>query len=281
VSASGPAPRPAAARPPELVTPAAPSVRSVALPVEHGGWGLLGEPLLLGLLLAPSVPGLGLALASLGAFLARHPLKLVLADRRRRTRYPRTALAERFVLLYGAITLAGLAVALTGPRAAWIPLLVATPLALIQLGYDAKHHGRALAPELLGAVALGAVAAAILLAGGWPARVAVGAWVLLAVKAVTCVLYVRARFRLDRGLGGSTTPVLAAHALAMGLAVALALSGGGPWLGTLAFALLTGRAAHGLSSHRPPLKPRQLGMRELVYGITTTGLLALGYGVRL
>jgi hypothetical protein len=33
------------------------NLKSVALPVEHGGWGMLGEPLLLALLVAPSWAG--------------------------------------------------------------------------------------------------------------------------------------------------------------------------------------------------------------------------------
>ncbi len=64
-------------------------LRSVALPVEHGGWGLLLEPIALGLLVAPSLAGFCLSVAAAGAFLARHPLKLVMADRQRRRRLPR------------------------------------------------------------------------------------------------------------------------------------------------------------------------------------------------
>ena len=67
--------------------------RPVALPAEHGGWGFLAEPVVLGLVLAPSAAGLCLALAALAAFLARHPLRLALIDRRKGVRYPRTGLA--------------------------------------------------------------------------------------------------------------------------------------------------------------------------------------------
>ncbi len=46
-------------------------IRPIALPVEHGGWGLLFEPIVLGLLLAPSPAGLFISLGATGAFLAR------------------------------------------------------------------------------------------------------------------------------------------------------------------------------------------------------------------
>ena len=62
--------------------------RSVAIPSEHGGWGLTAEPALLGLLVAPSIAGGVLAVAAVVAFLARTPLKLVLVDRWRRRRLP-------------------------------------------------------------------------------------------------------------------------------------------------------------------------------------------------
>ena len=52
----------------------------MALPAEHGGWGLTLEPGLLGLLMAPSAAGVCVALAALVAFLARTPLKVVVVD---------------------------------------------------------------------------------------------------------------------------------------------------------------------------------------------------------
>ncbi|GIW24085.1 MAG: hypothetical protein KatS3mg069_0352 [Meiothermus sp.] len=55
-------------------------LKTVALPNEHGGWGFTLEPILLGLLVAPSWAGLGLGVFALAAFFTRHPLKLWLAD---------------------------------------------------------------------------------------------------------------------------------------------------------------------------------------------------------
>lgn len=257
------------------------SLRSVALPVEHGGWGLLAEPLLIGLALSPSRAGLGFTLAALGAFLARHPLKLLLADRRRGARYARTAVAERVAAAYGALALTGAALALrSAPPAAWWPLLLAAPLGAGQLWYDARHQGRRLAPELLGGAALGSTAAAIALAGGWPATVAAALWALMALKAVTSVLYVRARLRLDRGQPAGVETAVAAQTGALLGAAALAWVGAAPLLSVLAFAVLLLRAAHGLSAGRRALRTRDIGFRELFYGLLTATLMATGYLVR-
>src|ERR687890_633728 len=143
-------------------------VRTIALPTEHGGWGITLEPLLLGLLVAPSSAGAGLALATVGAFLARHPFKIVAGDRRRGRRFARTPYAERFTLAYAAAALAGFALALFTSKdyTFLLPLAVAAPLAAVQLWYDAAGRSRGLLPEVAGSVAMGSVACSLALAGG-------------------------------------------------------------------------------------------------------------------
>ena len=257
------------------------SLKTIALPVEHGGWGMLAEPLVMGLLLAPTLAGLGLAVAALGAFLVRHPLKLALSDWWRGTRYPRTMLAARVAAVYATFALCGLALAVwRAPAAAWLPVLVAAPLGLLQLWYDARLQGRQLLPELLGGVALGAGASALMLAGGWAMAPALAAWALLAAKAVASVVYIRARLRLDRGQPASRGPGVLAHVAALGLAVTLALFGWGPWLGVAAFTVLLARAAHGLSSWHRRVRPQVVGFTELAYGTLTALLLCIGYLAR-
>jgi hypothetical protein len=258
------------------------SVKSVALPVEHGGWGMLGEPLLAGLVLAPTVEGAGLAVAAVGAFLARHPLKLALGDVRRAVRYPRTALALRVAGIYGAVAVAGLLVAAwRAPVATWIPLLVAAPLGAVQLWYDARLQGRQLVPEIFGGVALGATASSLLLAGGWAVGPALAVWLLLAAKAVAAVLYVRARLRRDRGQPASRGPALATHAVALAGSLGLAIVGWAPRLAVAAFTILLARAVHGLSSGHRVVRPQAVGFAELGFGLLTTALLAAGYAARL
>jgi hypothetical protein len=270
-------PTPARAQP-APAPPGGVAWKAVALPTEHGGWGLLGEPVVLGLVLAPATAGACLALSAFAGFLARHPLRLVLLDRRRGVRYPRTALAERLFAGYalGATGLLALAFALA-KAAFWPALVAAAPLVLASLAYDFSGRSREAAPEAIGAVALSGACAAIALAGGAPAPVAFASWALLALRSVTSVLYVRARIRLDRGLPAGPGVVLGGHAAALVLATALALAGIAPWLAVLAFAILLARAGWGLSRRRHPVRPRQLGLRELGYGVLTLLLVAAGY----
>jgi hypothetical protein len=140
---------------------------AVAVPTEHGGWGLTVEPAVLGLLVAPSWAGVALAAAALVAFVARTPLKVALVDRWRHRRLPRTVLAERVaaIELGLLVVLVGLAFA-TAHDAFWLPIVVALPLVALELWFDMRSRSRRLVPELAGTIGIGSVAAAIVLADG-------------------------------------------------------------------------------------------------------------------
>ena len=102
------------------------------LPVEHGGWSFLAEPLAAGLLVAPSGPGLAIAFATVAAFLVRHPARIWWKHRERSEPSPRAAAARLVAGAYGTLAVAGLAVAVgTGGLRPLAPLAVVAPLRLI------------------------------------------------------------------------------------------------------------------------------------------------------
>jgi hypothetical protein len=257
---------------------AAPRVRikTVALPTEHGGWGLSLEPVVLGMLVAPSLAGLCLALATVGAFLARHPLKIAVADWRRGRRFPRTRVAEAFAALYGTVALSGfVAAALTGPAALLIPLALALPLAIIQLAYDFKSRSRALLPELAGATAMAALVASLALAGGFALLPALALWAILTARVLPTILYVRARLRAGRGERVAGGAVIFVHLLACAAALALLFKGLASMLALAALAILLIRAVVGLNS--PPVSAKRVGITELLYGALLVGAVVTGH----
>ncbi len=109
--------------------------QSIALPSEHGGWGFISEPIVLGLLLTPGWGGLALAIGAFAAFLLRQPLKIVLKDVRAGRNVPRTFVAWRFAMMYGSITiLAGSVTLLVVPSFLWaVPIAFSIPLIALQL----------------------------------------------------------------------------------------------------------------------------------------------------
>ena len=176
------------------------TLRAVAIPTEHGGWSLTLEPVLLGLLVAWSWPGLSLGVAAMLAFLARTPVKLVLVDGWRGRWLTRTTVAAQ-VAAAELVVLATLvtAAALTADARFWWPLLAAAPLVAIELWFDMRSRSRRLLPELAGTVGIGSVAAAIAFADGIDTLVALGLWIAVAARAAAAIPYARTQVFRARG----------------------------------------------------------------------------------
>lgn len=254
-----------------------PSLRSVALPAEHGGWSLTLEPAVLGLAVAPSWAGMWLALAALLAFLARTPLKLALVDRRRERRLERTGLAERVAGVYLAALVAAVAVAAAGARAAfWQPLALAAPLVVVQFVYDVRSRSRRLVPELAGTVGIAAVASAIALAGGFAGREAWGLWVVAAARALAAVLFVRVQLRRAKGQPFRVLESDAAQAAAVTMAAAGFGLAAVPVAGLAALVVLA--VTHLALVRIPPAKAPVLGAQQVALGLGV--VLATALGVR-
>lgn len=255
-------------------------LKSIALPVQHGGWGFVSEPIVLGLLVAPSWVGLLIGIAAFGAFLMHQPLKLTVKDYLKRKRYARTTWAERFALLYGGIALVAfvLAVILT-PHPFIVPLLLAIPFAVVQVWADTHNQGRETLSEVSGAVAFGAAASAIALSHGWELVPALALWGALAVRSVTSVLYVRARLRLEYGRPAPLVGMAVAHGLGAIALVALIAAGTLHGVSLVAFGILAARAALGVSSLRKPTSAKVIGFREIAYGLVYAALTAWGVGL--
>lgn len=251
-------------------------LRTVALPLEHGGWSMLGMPILLGLWVAFSWAGFALGVAAFGAFLTRQPLKLLLSDYRRGKRYPRTGWALGFAAFYGGVALLAFVTALlVTAHPFWLPLLPAIPLALIQLRYDMRQQSRTTIAELAGATALGSLAPAIALAGGAPLQPALILWLLVAVHECCAILYVAVRLKLARNAPAAQAPVYISHVGALALVGGLVAFGLAPALSIVAFTLLVMRAWLGLRPQSRHLRAALVGGQEVIFSLITVVCLAL------
>ncbi|RIH86791.1 YwiC-like family protein [Calidithermus roseus] len=250
-------------------------LKTVALPNEHGGWGFTLEPIVLGLLVAPTLAGLGLGIFALAAFFTRHPLKLWLADVRKGKRFPRTPIAGRFALAYGTIGVLGLLLAFLRAEGPFFwPLLAALPLIAIQLWFDAHNKSRNLLPELAGAAAMGSVAAGIGLAGGLEPSLALGLWLVLAARAYAAIHYARTQVMRARGLAVPFRTAYLAEAVAIGVLLLGSAAGWVPWPSVLAVGLLLPFSAYTFA--RPPVPARVVGWSQMAFGLLVVLLTALG-----
>ncbi len=249
--------------------------RSVALPSEHGGWGLTLEPVLLGLLIAPSVAGICLGLAALLGFLARTPLKIVLVDRSRGRQLPRTRTALLVAMVeLAAVAALGLVAWSTASGAFWFPLVAAGPLIALELWFDMRSRSRRLVPELAGSFGIASIVAMIVAADGRSAALAVGLWALLAARAVTSVPFVRERVAELHHRPDPPVPLVLWDAVAVVIVVVAAVLDASLVAGALA--VLGVIALQRLSLLRPTPRAVVLGIRQTLLGLSVVMITWLG-----
>lgn len=252
--------------------------KSVALPIEHGAWGFLFEPLLAGVILAPSIGGGFISVMIVGAFLSRQPLKFYLGDLIAGKTLPRTGLARKFAFIFAAITIAGLAGSLL--FASWyslIPLAAVAPLAVYLIAQDIARQSRQLWPELVASVALASSITAVALAGGVAVGYSLAFWALMVARLIPSVLYVRSRLKLEKGKDYDQIFTVGSHLVALAAVAGLYYSGLSSILTVTMAAFFAGRAAWGISGYAKSMSAKALGIREVIYGVLYALSIVIGY----
>jgi len=268
-----------AAAPPPAAAPRAKQrspLRTVALPSEHGGWGLTLEPVLLGLLVAHSVSAFCIGLAAVLAFLARTPLKLAVVDARRGRTLERTRMARKVAAAELAVLAVLVVVAfLTATPGFWWPIFGIAPLLLVELSYDIRSRSRRLIPELAGAVGIAGVAAMMALAGGLDTAVALGLWAVLAGRAIAAIPTIRSQVLKLHGRPTKAVLPVAADLVALALVAATAIAEPALIAGAVAVAVAI-VAQRALIAWAPTERAVVLGIRQTVMGLAVVIATAIG-----
>lgn len=258
------------------VPPDRPAARpsAVFLPKEHGSWSLALEPVLLGLIVAPSAGGTALATAAFAGFFARRPLKALLATENAARR---PAARAAFILLASlALTALSLSVLLGGLPALW-PLLVAAPLGGLFVYFDSKNEARAAAAEVAGSAAFAFVPAALATLAGWSGPAALALALIALARSVPAVLTVRAYLRRAKGAApafpwAAWSATLAVVGLGFSLSRHLV-----PETSVLLATLLLGRTLWLTSPLAPAWPARRVGQLEAILGLLYVGAVAVAY----
>ncbi len=252
--------------------------RAVAVPKEHGGWGLTLEPGLLGLLLIPGVAGLCVAIAAMVGFLARTPLRLVLVDHHRGRFLERTRIA--LLVLTGELVVVA-ALVITAFELAegqfWLPAFVAGPFVITAFWYEMRSRGRRLVPELAGAIGVCSVVTMVVLADGGGARLAVGAWLVLGARAVTSIPYVRGMIARLHGRPQPTALSALADIAALVSVVAAIILDHALIIGCAAVVLVINIQRFGGRGSVP--RPAVIGAQQMTMGFTVVVATAIGMHV--
>jgi hypothetical protein len=255
-----------------------PSKRGVILPPEHGSWGMIAEPVLLGLLIEFSWEGLAIAMLSFCLFLLRVPLLRLWKGRRMPHPDPHADLVKKFTAIISAIALACFTFAgLSQPGWAWVlPFLLALPFALPALFLQNRGKTRHLLPELLAAVAIAAPVSAILIAGEYPMGPAYALWFLIALKSASCIFFVRSQIRRFHQRPAGRSEMLLLHVcliFPLGLLIWWELL---PFAVLWAYPLLLGRAM--LLSSTQVKSAKRVGWIEVGISLLFVGICAVGLG---
>lgn len=261
------------------ITRAAPvrkaNLRQIALPIEHGSWGFLLEPIAAGLAIAFSASGIYVVLAVVGTFLARRPFQILVMQRRvRSVNTP----AFKFLAAYSLIALAGFTgLIVTAAAPVFVPFAIALPIAVFQLYTEITQRGRQLTAELAGAVIMPSSAAAMIFAAGGTLVQAGTIWLFFIARFVPSILYVRNRLNLEKGKQSSFYVPAALHLFALISVTVLANTSYLPLLTIPAFAVLLARSFIGLSSFRRRVKAMKIGVLEIIYGLIVVLSLIVGH----
>jgi YwiC-like protein len=249
--------------------------RAVAVPSEHGGWCLTLEPVLLGLLVAPSLGGVALGVAAFLTFLVRTPLKLAVVDARRERWLERSRLAARIAIGESIGLAAMVAIAVWTSGWSWLfPVAVAAPLVALELWFEVRSRGRRLVPELCGSIGIASVAAMIVLAAGRSTALAAGVWLVLAARSVGAIPFVRVQIaRLRRGVA-NTRPSDAVQAVALAIGTAAVVVDQRMVGGLAGLVVLAGLQV--VWVRRPPIAAKALGLRQMMLGVGLVAMTAVG-----
>lgn len=248
--------------------------RDTVAPKEHGSWSLAFEPLALGILVAPSVPGTFLTMALGALFFARRPLRLAMREHRAERR---TA-ALRALLACAGIALVAITAAVVDAGAAWMVWL--TPMLLcggVFAFFDAQGAGREEPAEIAGAATFAWAPAVLAILAGWSAAAALGLGLVMLGRSIPTVMYVRAYLRAAKtGVEHVVGPVVAACSAILVTAM-LVSAHRAPAVALGFVSLLAVRAVALLCGGLVPLRARTVGMMEAVVGVVFVITLAIGW----
>lgn len=251
------------------------SFRSLVLPKEHGSWSFAFEPVVLGLMVAPSRPGALLTFAIMAGFFVRRPLKLAATlpagDHRCRP-------ALRWTLLWSALALTGIGgAAVIGSWTALWPLLLCVPFGAIFLWFDLRNVMREAEAELAGSTAFALIPATMATLAGWSTITALGLAALMLTRSLPTVLAVRTYVRRAKGQSVHPASAFATAGAAFAVISVLALNGIVPITGCVFAGVLFVRTLILLTLLRPNWPAKRIGQSEAAIGVLCLVGLALGY----
>jgi len=250
--------------------------RELVLPKEHGSWSLAFEPIVFGLIAAPSLAGGWFGLSVAAAFFARRPLRIATREHRA----DRRAAARQALAICAGVSIISLLVAVRSAGLGWLAWLAPSGLAgVFFLTSDLRNNGREASAEIAGAAAFAFLPAALAALSGRSAAIAIAMGLVMCARAVPTVICVRAGLRAAKTGVCHVAPAIVSAVVAVIVALLLALAHLAPWIAVAAMVVFALRATLLLVTPRPALRARTIGMIEAVLGVCFVVTVALAWTV--
>ena len=261
-----------------------------ALPPEHGAWIWWLGPLVIGMAAAGQLrPELALlTIASLAAFLLRHPSTILIKTfTGRRPRLDRTPAWIWAVLYAGLAAVAVAGLVLTGQAKILFLGLPGLPVFLWHLWLVSRREERGQpGVEIIAAGVLALAApAGYWVAGGEADRIAWLLWILTWLQSASSIVFVYLRLShrklenfpslCDRMRMG--TRALSYYGFNLFLCLGCVLLGWIPYGVLLAFAVQMGDAIQGVLQPTIGLRPTSIGFRQLAFSLIFVGMMATAF----
>lgn len=263
--------------------------REIALPQEHGAWVFFLSPFIIGWgVSGRSINGalVALFLASLGGFLARHPLTIIIKARSGRRALRESRIASVWLLVYGCLSLLGTAklISLGYAFILWIalPVLALLGIYLWLVSLRSERHNLALDIATAATMALIAPAAYWTSIGnyhpiGWML------WGLCTLHATGAILHAFMRLEQRRWKTRPewstelrvALPSLLFNAISTSVVLLLSLTGNLPGMLPIAFALQWFETLYGAVKPAIRVRPTAIGLRQLAISSLFTLLVIL------
>ena len=245
------------------------ATRRVFLPKEHGSWSLALEPILFGLLIAPTAAGGALALSAVSVFFIRRPMKAYL-----QTRDPASALAL-VVLAVSSLVGVSQAVILGGLTSFW-PLMPALLLGPLYLQWDRQNESRAAAAEVTGCALFALVPATMAALAGHTAIFSFTLTALMLARSIPALLTVRIWLRRRKSQPTSPIPAFTATIIALGFVTLFTRWGYAP-ISAHALIFISCFRLILLSPYTPSWPAKRIGMIEAIFGLAYVLIIPLSY----
>lgn len=236
----------------------------VAFPKEHGSWGFVLEPLILSLIVAFTLDGLFLALATFFMFLSNQPLKVITNKSASKKFKSAARIVLFFYLLIAIILLIYLTLKFTD-----FSLILFSSAIFILLIYkiaELKKLSRNIFVELFPIFSMTLFASTIVMIDSTFSFNPIIFGLLLLSRSVPTVFYINAKVKWSKGFKFSVLPT---HLLNGGFLLFIFYAGFNsllPMLSILGMLMLTARSIIGFSKFNFTKSVKQIGVFEFIYG---------------